>query len=297
MIRLNDTPILGTGQEITITGSQKTLEELGVVFSPLAQLIRVRFYEPITGQLIGRYSHDANATITAAAGIPIIPVDPVVLNRHQFKAPFIATGGDMIAMTEQFGIVEPCDFIEAYTNALAQMLPDGAAWIAKCFRESVFYKFLSLFGKSYSDFNCFLDAFTCEFQASRSKVLRQNWLDELFDNDITNCLKIHDLNNFEEIQAMIMKVVSRGARKVEDYIEIGAIIGLEVEVTDSPPDLIIKIIDPNITGTLACDLSCSKLLDGPDANLILAYLCIMKIIAPAHVNLIFQIDDCEIELG
>ena len=105
MIRLNDTPILGTGQEITLTGSVKTLEGMGVVFSPLAEIIRVRCYEPLTGALIGKYTHDTAATIRATDGIPIIPGDPVVLNRSEFQSKFIASGSDVIAMTEQFGAI------------------------------------------------------------------------------------------------------------------------------------------------------------------------------------------------
>ena len=296
MIRLNDTPILGTGQEITLTGSVKTLEDMGVVFSPLAEIIRVRFYEPLTGALIGKYTHDTAATISATDGIPIIPGDPVVLNRSEFQSKFITSGSDVIAMTEQFGIIEGCDFISAYTKVIAQLLPDGAAWIAKFFRESNFFKVLSLFGKGFSDFNCFLDLFTCEFFASRAKVLRDNWQNELFDSDISDCFAVHDFDNFENVQAMIMKVISRGARRKEDYIEIAEIIGLEVEVTDAAPNLTFNFINTNLEFMDVCSLVCSKLRDGPDSNLILAYICILKIIAPAHLNLVFKAEGCELEI-
>jgi len=295
-VRLNDTPIFGTGEEITLTGAQKTLEEMGIVFSPLAQIIRVRFYEPIDGALIGRYSHDKNATIDASEGIPIVGGDPIVLNRNQFQAPFIASGSDVIAITEQWGIAETCDFEDGYTCVMAQHWPKGLLWLAKTITDSRLYKFLSLFGKSFSDYHCFLERLQCEFYASRCKELCANWFDELFDNNIKQCLDKHGLSDQDEIFAMIMKVISRGANKIEDYIEIGEIIGLEVQVTDAQPDLIFEFINPNITGMTACDTACSRLIDGPDMNLILAYVCILNIIAPAHSNIIFKIGDCEFQV-
>lgn len=295
-VRLNDTPIFGTGEEITLTGTQKTLEEMGVVFSPLAQIVRVRFYEPLDGALLGKYAHDKNATISATDGIPIVGGDPVVLNRNQFKAPFISAGSDVIAYTEQWGIAEVCDFEVGYTNVMAQLMPKGLLWVAKCIIDSDLYKFLSLFGKAFSDYHCFLDRVICEFFASKCKFLCDNWFNELFDNNIKDCFDKHGLSKQDEIFAMIMKVISRGARKVEDYIEIAEIIGLEVTVTDAQPDLIFEFIAPNITFMTACQTACSRLTDGPDMNLILAYACILNIIAPAHSNVIFKIDGCEFEV-
>ena len=262
----------------------------------MAEIIRVRFDPPFTGDLIGKYAHDSAMVVTATDGVPIIPGDPVILNRHQFEAPFISSGPDVVAMTEQFGISEPCDFEAAYTGAIAKLLPKGAAWIAKTYLESNMFKFLSLFGKSFSDFNCFLDQTTCEFFASRAKFLRDNWYSELFDNDIARCLDGKDLSDFEDVQAMIMKVISRGANRPEHYIEIAEAIGLEVTITDVVPDLEFDFINTNITPNTFCIPVCSKLRDGSDMNLILAYICILKIIAPAQANLIFKIEGCTLEV-
>jgi len=286
-----DVPIISSTKCVELTTTPQTLAELGITFKPENNLTRIIFEGRWALREIARYSRDPSASISDTVGALIFPGSKICLNELERESLFRTVSGTLTICVEQYKALEVCDFQDQYRNALAQLLPDGFAWEAKCIPGSVLYRLLNAIGKLMSDLHCSELELQKEFYASTCVQLCENWADERIDNDIGECLQGIELSNAQEISAIVAKIIATGSTTAEGYIAIGAALGLEVEVNESPGGILtFDIIGADISPMLACDLACARMFDGPDMNFILAFKCIMEKIRTLGLNHEFTFD-------
>ena len=273
-----DVPILSSTKCVELTTTPQTLGDLGIEFNFDTNLVRVIFEGRWALKEIGRYSRDPSATITATVGAPIYPNAKICLNKFEFLSVFRTVSGTEKICIEQYKALIPCDFQAQYRKAFAQLLPTGFAWEAKDIPGSVLYRLLLSVGKMFSDLHCRAEELLDEFHASTCKELCENFADETFDRDLSDCLVDIELSKAQEINAIVAKIIGSGANTTADYIEIADAFGLTVTVTEDFANntLIFDIIGADISPMLACDLACARLNDGPDMNFFLAFVCILE---------------------
>ena len=292
MAEICDVPILSSTKCVTLTTAQKTLEELGITINPDTTNIQVRFEGRWTFKEIGRYSRDPSASLTATVGAPIYPRASICLNKNELKSVFRTVSGELSICIHQYKTLEVCDFRAEYHLAIAQLLPDGFAWEAKLIKGSVLYRLINATAKMMSDLHCRELDLQKEFYASSCVELCENWDEETFGPDIQECLHPIELSKAQRISSVVAKIIAGGAITTEDYIAIGAALGLVVEITEDFANhtLIFDIVGADISPMLACDMACARLNDGPDMNFILAFKCIMEKIRRLGIKHEFTLD-------
>jgi len=285
-----DVPILSSTKCVELTTTPQTLGDLGIEFNTDTNLVRVVFEARWALKEIGRYSRDPSATITDTVGALIFPRAKICLNNFERLSVFRTVSGTQKICVEQYKALEVCDFQDQYRNAMAQLLPDGFAWEAKCIPGSVLYRLLNVIGKMLSDLHCRELDLQKEFYAGSCKELCENWADERLDRDLSECLQGIELSKAQEINAIVSKIIATGARTSEKYIEIAEAFGLTVTVTESLGKITFDIIGADISPMLACDLACARMTDGPDMNFILAFICILEKIRTLGLSHEFTFD-------
>ena len=273
-----DVPILSSTKCVELTTAKQTLADLGIVIKPDTKNIVVRFEGRWALKEIGRYSRDPSASITDTVGAPIYPKANICLNEFEFLSVFRTVSGTLRMCVEQYKVLEVCDFRTQYRNAIAQLLPNGFAWEAKCIEGSVLYRLIDAIAKLMSDLHCRELDLQKEFYASSCVELCENWADEAFGRDLAECLQGIALSKAQEINAIVSKIIGGGAYRTSDYIEIALAFGLTVQITEDFVNhkLIFDFIGADVSPMLACDLACARMNDGPDMNFILAVICIME---------------------
>ena len=306
MSAICEVPIKKTGVEVLIDGTPKTLEDLGIKLRDDVETIKISFDESLELKVIARFAADPSATISSSVGNIIISGDVIELNKFGLQGLLVAVDDPIPAHVTQFGKIIPCDFTDAYRNLIAQVLtgePEffgrAAAFGAKCIKGSNLYKLLNSFGKIFSDFHCRVEDLKKELFASTCVELCDNYANEAFSDDLKDCLSGLEQTEFDRVLTVVAKLVGIGANGVQGYIEIAAALGLVVEIDDNASTftLTFNFIGADISPMLGCAGGCARMHDGPGMNSILAFACLMEIIAPAQSKNLFTVDgDCEFEL-
>lgn len=292
MAEVCQVPIFKSSKAIELSTTPKTLTELGVTLEDDAVQTRVIFEGVWQLVAIGRYARDPAATISATKGNPIWPNGIICLNEFETGAKFQSIAGTVQATVQQFKAVEVCDFTDLYKNLLPQILPVGFAWTAKCVPESNLAKLIAVFSKIFSDLHCRIEDMIREMFLSTCVELCDRHENETFGGQIRECLNRFELTNSQQVLALVAKAISGGAFRADDYVTIGAALGLTIVVDDDPTNftLTFDIVGADVSPMLACDVACARLFDGPDMNMILAFICIIDKIAPAQSDRAFTID-------
>ncbi len=266
---------------------------LGVSIPADACGMIIRFEGRWALQPIVRWSKDPIASITATDGRPAFPYSEICLDANEFESLFRTVSGEQRINVEFFLAPEVCDFQAEYLGVIQKLLPTGFAWEAKTITESNLYKLLNVFAKIFSDVHCAILALADEFYPSTSTQLLDNWRNEAFSNSLQECLNSLDLSTQEQVLSIIAKLQASGSYRPEDFENVADVMGLEVQVSDDPSTftMTFDFINPDVSAQALCDMTaCSRLYDGADMNLMLAFICIMNKIAPAQSDKIFTIN-------
>jgi uncharacterized protein YmfQ (DUF2313 family) len=296
---IENIPIVGASGMVELDGTPKNIDELGLGLDPRAKTIRYYFRgDPDSADPIARYAHDNSFPVTDTEGIPAIPVDIHVFNITALLDRLRSVSGTLMVFVEQFGERMAKDFKQGYTMAIAQLLPDGYAWEAKCTPESNLYKLIVTIAHLINQWHLGLCKVLDQFYASTADCTAGLWRDESFTATADACLERWGLTLDEEVKAAVAKVISRGASSVADYVEIANAMGLDVDIIDDPDNfkLTFNFTNVPLVGSEVCAPLCRRIMDGGLLNLVFAYICIINAIAPAQSDLCFTIGDCILEV-
>jgi len=101
---LDEIPIIDTGLVVNLTIVPQSLDDLGITPGPNAKFVRF-YYDPAAVEVVARYSHDPNFSLTDLAGIPVVPLDITFFNVHMFLGAQLRTlTGTLAVYTEQFDV-------------------------------------------------------------------------------------------------------------------------------------------------------------------------------------------------
>lgn len=287
-------PIFKGSKQIVVTTTPQTLEDMGIEFDKTTVQIIVQFEGIWRLKAIGRYAKDPSAVIGPTVGNPIFPQHVVCLNNFETGTQFVAASGTLTAIVHQYTQALECDFSQQYLGIIPQILPEGFAWVAKCDPESNLFRLLKVFSILFSNFHCTALRLVLEMFPGTCIELCDRHDNERFDRQLQECLDKHNLSDAQGKRALLAKIFVAGVTQNEPLIEAALILDLEVTIVDDVPTFTktFTFINTDTDEKTACEPACAPLVDGPDMNLILAYICIMEKIGSAQTQRIYKIGNC-----
>ncbi len=124
---------------------------------------------------------------------------------------------------------------DSYRKVLADLLPQGAAWLAKNIVGSDLYKLLLSFGQVLNALHCRIEDLIRQFRPGTADELLDEWENELYGDDLFECIKDLTPDLQEKVKLLIGKARAIGGNRVEYYQEIACLFGFDVDITERFP--------------------------------------------------------------